>query len=125
MKKGFIAFIALVLISIFNLFLIFNFSHSTFYLYGFINDEIVFNKLKSILYGCGNLVLLKLFLNSSYNGEETINFEDGYCYVEKISIIDNNKLIKIKGNLKNYQLYLKIIFDQNNRNIISWELSTF
>jgi len=121
--KGFIGFTALVLISIFLIFLIFNLTQTSFYLFGFLDKDLIFLQLKNYLEGCGEVVLGKLIQNANYSGNENLSWENFNCYVYPVeNSIDGYKILKLKGSLFNFSLYLRTIFDLGNRQIIKWEI---
>jgi len=120
--KGFIGFTALVLIAIFLIFLVFNLSQTSFYLFGLVNKDLTFFKLKNYLEGCGEIVLGKLIQNISYSGNENINFDDFNCYIYPVENSDDYKVLKFRGNLSEFSLYLRVVFDLSQKEIISWQI---
>jgi hypothetical protein len=121
--KGFIGFTALVLISIFLIFLIFSLTQTSFYLFGFLDKDLIFLQLKNYLEGCGEIVLGKLIQNANYSGNENLSWENFSCYVYPVeNSTEGYKILKLKGSLLNFSLYLRIIFDLSNRLIIKWEI---
>jgi hypothetical protein len=100
--RGFIGFTALVLIAIFLIFLIFSLTQTSFYLFGFLDKDLVFLQLKNYLEGCGEIVLGKLIQNANYSGNENLSWENFICDVYPVE----NSTEGYKKNKDKVSLYL-------------------
>ncbi|MCS7201123.1 MAG: hypothetical protein NZ822_03190 [Patescibacteria group bacterium] len=81
---------------------------------------------KVLAQSCADIVLLKILVNPSYQGNETLTFSEGeYCNIYPVENVgsgsNQQKIIRIRANFKDFFSYLKVIFSPSNKKIVSWQ----
>lgn len=120
MNRGFLTITITILLSVLLLFLVFSLTYPSFNLYFSLLEENKAFQSRVLAETCAEIVLLKILQNQSYQGNETITFDENFCQVFPVENSTEGKIIKIKSYFLNFPSYLKVIFDLNSRKIKSW-----
>ena len=121
MKKGYIALISSIIISMLMLMISLTLSFTGFFSrINILNAEFKEISLR-LAEACVDMALLKLSENQSYQGNENIAINDKQCSILIIEAAGNEKVIKTKANFQKAVTNLKIKVNNADLSVISWE----
>ena len=121
MKKGYIALISSIIISMLMLMISLTLSFTGFFSrINILNAEFKEISLR-LAEACVDVALLKLSENQSYQGNENIAINDKQCSILIIEAAGNEKVIKTKANFQKAVTNLKIKVNNADLSVISWE----
>ena len=121
MKKGYIALISSIIISMLMLMISLTLSFTGFFSrINILNAEFKEISLR-LAEACADMALLKLSENQSYQGNENIAINDKQCSILIIEAAGDEKIIKTKANFQKAVTNLKIKVNNADLSVISWE----
>ena len=125
-KKGFVALMSAIIISVILLLLVTNLSLTGFYSRLNILDSELKDRSSALAEACADMAILKLVNDINYvlvAMDHNISVKTEYCDIYSLTSTSSNITIITKANYNNiYFTTLKIIVDStNNMSVISWE----
>ena len=120
-KKGFVALISAIIISVILLLIVTNLSLTGFYNRFNILDSELRERSVALAEACVDTAILKLTINSAYSPiNETVSVGVDDCIIESVTG-SPTKTILVKADYKDYITKLKVDINSTDMTIISWD----
>jgi len=120
-SDGYIALISAIIISVLMMGVVFATSHTSFISrFNVLNTEFK-ERSSGLAEACVDMALLKLAQSKSYAGNESISVGNSQCSILAIETSPGQKTIKTKATFQSSVTNLKIVANDTDLSVISWE----
>ena len=120
-RSGYIAIVSAMIISAVLVIIVVTLGQVSFFNRVNVADTHFKNKSRALSEACVNTALLKLALNPSYSGNETITVASDTCKVLQIVSSAAGRVIPAQGIFNNSFTDYKVIVASDTVSIVSWE----
>ena len=120
LESGFIALMSAIIVSAVILVVTVTLSYSSFFTrYNLLDSEFK-DRSAALAEGCVDMALLKLAVDPSYSGNETVNIGSESCQIRPVLTSGSNKIIETQASFQNAFTNLRVTIDQNTFVVVSW-----